>query len=281
MGRSDGKLVKDIPALDKLIPHIMDKRYDATNYLKIEFDMGNLHTFLRSMRAEGHQVGIMDAVITAYALLVQKTPVLNRFIANKRIYQRNHLCVSFALIKRADDGEFIETAVKVYIEPGDDLLSISKKIRDVIKENEQPQSQNAMDRFINCLMSTRLFPGFLIGLIKRLDKHGMLPKNIIKISPFHTTFFISNLGSIQLNYVYHHLYDFGTTSVFMTLGMPRRLLVPGGKARRIMTLGISLDERISTGAALAKALFDFKKALENPQMLIKASDESEIGQSVL
>ena len=275
MGRADGKLVKDIPAFDKLIPHIMDKRYDATNFLKIEFDMSNMHAFLRNMRAQGHKVGVMDAVITAYALLVQKTPTLNRFIANKRIYQRNHLCVSFALIKRTDDGELIETAVKVYIEPGDDLLSISKKIRDIIKENEQPQSQNAMDRFIDCLMSTRLFPGFLVGLIKRLDKHGMLPKNIIKLSPFHTTFFISNLGSIQLDYVYHHLYEFGTTSVFMTLGMPRRLAVPGGKAKRIMTLGIALDERISTGAALAKALFDFKKALETPEMLLNAPDETE------
>ena len=81
MGRSDGKLVKDIPALDRLIPHIMDRRYDATNFVKVEFDMSNLHSLLRTLRASDHRVGIMDAVITAFALLAFKHPEINRFVA--------------------------------------------------------------------------------------------------------------------------------------------------------------------------------------------------------
>jgi hypothetical protein len=276
MGRSDGKLVKDIPALDRLIPHIMDRRYDATNFVKVEFDMSNLHKFLRTLRAEGHKVGIMDAVITAFTLLVQKTPELNRFIANKKIYQRNHVCVSFVILKRAQqDDQMTETAVKVYIEPDDNLLSVSRKIREIIKENEQPQNRNALDHFIDRLMGAPLIPGFLVGMIKRMDKHGILPKSIIKLSPFHTTMFISNLASIKMNYVYHHLYDFGTTSLFITLGMPRRVTTRDGNTKRVMTLGISLDERIGTGAIWAKALFEFKKALENPALLLGECKEAQ------
>ena len=82
MGRSDGTRLKDIPAFDRLIPHIMDRRYDATNFAKVEFDMAKLNAFLRNLRAEGHKVGIMDAVIAAYVRLLQKTPELNRFIVN-------------------------------------------------------------------------------------------------------------------------------------------------------------------------------------------------------
>ena len=275
MGRSDGKRVRGIPALDRLIPHIMNRRYDATNFVKVEFDMARLHELLRRLRVEGHQVGVMEAVITAFALLLQRTPELNRFIANKKIYQRNHVCVSFAVIKRGVDGEVTETVVKVYIEPGDNLLTISKKMRDIIKENEKPQTKNAMDRFIDRLVGVPLLPSVSVGVLKLLDKWGLLPKSIIKLSPFHTSMFISNLASIQMNYVYHHLYEFGTTSLFITLGMPKRISQKGGKLKRILTLGISIDERICTGATWARAFYEFKRIMEHPERLLGEQKESE------
>ena len=274
MGRSDGKLVRGIPAFDRLIPHIMNRRYDATNFGKVEFDMTNLHILLRNLRIEGHRAGVMDAVITAFALLLQKMPEINRFIANKKIYQRNHVCVSFTMIRRGEGNEVAETAVKIYIEPEDDLISISQKVRDTIKENEKPQSKNAMDHFIDRLMSAPLLPGFLVGVIKWLDKHGNLPKSIIKLSPFHTSMFISNLASIQMNYIYHHLFEFGTTGLFVTLGKPKRIPAgPGEKPKRIMTLGVSLDERICIGAIWARALYEFKRSLENPEVLVRKREE--------
>ena len=266
MGRSDGMLVKDIPAFDKLIPYFMDRRYDATNFSKIEFDITNLQAFLRDLRTDGHSIGTMDAIITAFALMLKKRPEINRFIANKRVYQRNHVCVSFALIKRGPDQEMIETAVKVYIEPNDNLISISKKIRKIIKENKQPQNQNAMDRFVDRLMSAPLLPGLSVGIIKLLDRYGILPKRIIALSPFHTSMFISNLASIRMNYVYHHLYDFGTTSLFVTLGKPES---NSDDKTKWMTLGISIDERICTGAVWAKAFFEFKRCIANPERLME------------
>jgi len=255
---------------------MMNRRYDATNFVKVEFDMAKLHELLRGLRIEGYQVGVMDAVITAFALLLQRTPELNRFIANKKIYQRNHICVSFALIKRDTDGEVTETAVKVYIEPEDNLLTISRKMRDVIKENEKPQAKNAMDRFVDGLMAAPLLPSISVGLIKLLDKWGMLPKSIIKLSPFHTSMFISNLASIQMNYVYHHLYEFGTTSLFVTLGMPKRISQQDEKPKRMLSLGISIDERICIGATWAKAFYEFKRIMEHPERLLGEQTEGDV-----
>ena len=292
MGRSDGTPVKGIPAIDLMIPHIMNRRTDSTNFVKVEIDITNLKAYLNDLRAQGHHIGIMDAVVAAFAFMLKKRPEVNRFVVNKRIYQRNHICVSFAMLKRGAN-ELTETIVKVYIEPGDDLITISRKIRETIKDNEAPQVENAMDRFVNRLMSMPVLPGFLVRTIKFMDNRGILPKSIIKLSPFHSSMFISNLASIKMDYLYHHLYEFGTTSLFMTIGKPLREHGNGngangtddaekGKAKQVMTLGISMDERICIGAVWARAFYEFKRCLEHPAKLMGelADDENNGGEHV-
>jgi len=276
MNRADGKRVKDIPAFDRIIPQVMNRRCDATNYGKFEFDMGNLRAFLRKLRTQGHNVGVMDAVIAAYVFLLQRTPELNRFIVNKKLYQRNHICISFTMLKRAPGSEAIEeTAVKVYLEQDDDLIAISQKIRAVIKENETPQTKNNMDNFVKRLASVPFLLGFLMGCIKFLDRRGILPRSILDLSPFHTTLYVSNLASIQMGYVYHHLYEFGTAGIFITMGKPQRAPGEGKEKDRIMTLGVAFDERICYGAVWARAFYDFKRALEHPERFLgTARDET-------
>ena len=273
MGRSDGKLVKNMPAIERLIPHIMSRRYDATNFAKVELDIEKLQKFLRGLRVEGHSVGIMDAVIYAYVKLLRNRPELNRFIANKKVYDRNDIAVSFNMVKYHEDGKVEETVIKIYIDPEDDLISISKKIRKAIKENETPQSKNAIDRLMDKLVMLPFLPGTLVAIIKWMDRRGILPKKIIHLSPFHSSLYLSNLGSIQMDYVYHHLYDFGTTSMFCTIGKPVRSKAEDGSKKQMISFGISIDERICIGAVWAKALFEFRRYLENPETLLDGEGE--------
>ncbi|MCL2588124.1 MAG: 2-oxo acid dehydrogenase subunit E2 [Oscillospiraceae bacterium] len=260
MGRSDGKLVRDIPAFERMIPQIMPRRCDSTNFAKVEFDLAKVRAFLRELRVAGHQVGMMDFVIAAYVRLLQRIPELNRFVVNRKLYQRNHICVAFSMLRRGEGTAVDETAVKVYLEQEDDLLQIAQKIRAVIKENEQPASRNAVDALVDRLMNLPLLPGFSVSVLRWMDRRGILPKSVIKLSPFHTSMYISNLASIQMDYVYHHLYEFGTAGMFVTMGKPKN---------NVMTLGISFDERICIGATWAKAFFEFKRSLENPERLLK------------
>ena len=265
MPRTDGKLVKNIPTFDKLIPRIMNKRYDATNYTRVEIDITRLNQYLRELRGRGHRVGLMDCMITSLALVMETTPEINRFVANKKIYQRNHRCVSFALIKR-QNGELVETVIKLQIEKGDDLVKISDKIRAEIKKNKEPTGKNMVDKFVGALSGMPLLPSVAIVLFKGMDRIGILPRKIIDLSPFHTSMFISNLASIKMDYVYHHLYEFGTTSIFVTLGKPMRKEM-AGETRQTIILGISIDERICLGAIWAKALHEFRHILENPERM--------------
>ena len=72
-------------------------------------------------------------------------------------------------------------------------------------------------------------PAFLIefamNVIRFLDKHGILPKFLIRVSPFHTSAFVTNVGSLGIDAIFHHLYNFGTTSMFFAMAEKKKLCI--------------------------------------------------------
>ena len=116
-----------------------------------------------------------------------------------------------------------------------------------------------------------------IGIIEWLDFHGKLPKFIHEVSPFHTSVFVTNMGSIGADPIYHHLYNFGTTSVFIALGNRRkqRVIDRDGKVkeRKIMKLRFTADERIADGYYLSVALKYFTGLFSRPEELEIAPEE--------
>lgn len=265
MKRPDGKRVKGLSYFDLMIPHIMNKRLDASNYAKQEIDVTRLLDYLRELKSQGHNIGLMESILTAFSHTVKKYPELNRFVVNKRIYLRNHHCVSFIVIRQSKGMDIKETAVKVFFTPGDTLFKISEQMRETIEQNRPKDSENAADKLVNKIMAFSLIPGAAVSIIKLMDRHGLLPRKIIDVSPFHTTLFVTNMASLNMDYIYHHLYEFGTTTMFVSIGRPRKVFDNSGAARRVMTLGFTLDERICPGAAYAKCFIDLKKILEHPE----------------
>ena len=106
--------------------------------------------------------------------------------------------------------------------------------------------------------------------LKWADKHNLLPKSIIDASPFHCSLVFTNLASIRTNHIFHHCYDFGTTSMVLAAGNPRD--VPhqrGGQVvlERCLPIGMVMDERICSGAHYARFFNDMKRFLEHPELL--------------
>jgi len=263
-GRSDGKRVKGENAFYHIIPHIMSKRMDATNYTKSEINIEPTLAWLRQLKSEGHKIGIMDVVLTSFVRTFHNHPELNRFVVNKKIYQRNYFSISFVMLK-GERADMEETVVKILFDGTEDVFEITKRIREVVALNAKKSESNSADRFVGGVMRIPVIPSFVTGALKWSDKHGFLPKSVISLSPFHTSLFVSNLASLNLNYVYHHLYEFGTTSAFCTIGKPFKTITKLGESRKILPLSFSLDERITSGAGFAACLFDVKRFLENPQ----------------
>lgn len=261
--RPDGKRVKDLPPIVAAIPYIMPKRYDAQNTITEYIDEELIKSYIREKRRSGVRINHMAVIIAAYYRAVMYNPKLNYFIMNSKVYKRNHFCVSFVILKKLADGRPDETSLKIFLTPEDTIFTIQQKITDAVAANSATEQKNNTDRFARMMFSFSLLPKIVIWLAYHLDKLGLLPRKIIDLSPFHTSMFITNLASIKTSYIHHHCYEFGTTSVFVCMGKPVPNYMNGDLSKKMMPLGIVMDERICTGYEYAAFCHDFRRCLRD------------------
>ncbi len=266
--RRDGKRLKGADAMYTVAAHIMAKRSDAMNMITIDIPMEPMHKYLNKARAEGNKISHLALIIAAYLRTVSEFPELNRFVVNKRLYARNEFAVGMVVLKAGDRSH--GTMSKCFFEIDDTVLEVNEKINSYVEKNRSVESNNKTERLINTLLSLPGLLRFGVPVLKWLDKIGLLPKSIIDASPFHISLAISNLASIKTNHIYHHCYDFGTTSVFITMGNAREVPKKVGDEivfERCMPMGVVMDERIASGGYFAMAFRKFRKYLENPEIL--------------
>ncbi|NLL48552.1 MAG: 2-oxoglutarate dehydrogenase [Firmicutes bacterium] len=276
MKRRDGVLLKSLDPFVEIIPYIMEKRSDAQNFSKHVFCVDPIDAYIAEKRQQGHKFSYLHFFIAAYVRLIHERPQLNRFIMNSRIYQRNNIYVSMAIKHslRSDDDE---TTVKFEFTGKENIFEVAEIIDRVIAEAKAEKDNSDTDKLTSLLMS---MPGIvkkiLVKIIKGLDQINLLPASIIKVSPFHTTLFFTYLKSINTNYIYHHLYDFGTTGLFVALGKTVRLpMVEGDQVvvKKCCQIGYTMDERICDGLYFSKTLRLLERYIENPHLLEKRPEE--------
>ncbi len=276
--RPDGKHLKKLSHYNRIIPFVMPKRVDSTVHYSEKINIDEALKVLKEMNSEhGLNAGIMDLVIAALVRVISQKPKINRFVFGKKIYARNEISSSVAIKKvMSEDAE--TTELKVVYEPTDTLLDVSKKIRKGIEENKGLSTSNDQDGFTKLL---NLMPDFLITfiiwLIKVMDRMRILPKTIRELSPFHASFFITNLGSLRINGVYHHLYELGTVSWFIGFGRKIKEFEINSKGEKVVKRYIELkcvfDERIADGYYSANALRQIVRLIQNPHDLLTPPEQ--------
>jgi len=266
--RADGRRLKDTDPMYRVAAHIMDKRVDSMNMTTIDIPYEPMQAYVNKKRKEGINISHMALVIAAYLRTMAEYPELNRFVVNKKVYARNEIAVGMVVLKSLKDHN--GTMSKMYFSAEDTVFDVNNTINTYVAENQAAPENNKTEKIIKILLS---FPGLLtvgVKLFKFLDKHGLLPKAIIDMSPFHMSLGITNLASIRTNHIYHHCYEFGTTSVFLAMGnlreVPKR---KGGEIafERSLPIGVTMDERICSGSYFATAFKTLKKYLANPELL--------------
>ena len=268
MMRPDGKRLRNCDPMYTVAAYIMDKRMDSMNAITIDIPLDPIQEYLNKKRKEGVNISHMAVVLAALLRTTTEYPELNRFIVNKKAYARNEFAVSMVVLKNGDASH--GTMSKMYFEMGDTIFDVNNTINKFVEENRETPDNNGTEKLIKFLLSV---PGILpigVGIFKWMDKHGILPKAIIDMSPFHNTLVISNLASIRTNHIYHHIYEFGTTSMIMTMGNSRE--VPKRKGgdivfEKCMPIGVVMDERIASGSYFAIAFRRMKQYLRNPELL--------------
>lgn len=270
--RYDGWRVRKVDALFSVVPFILPTRVDSEVFYEVKVPIDAVETFIREHKKEIPGLSIMHVVMAAMVRLISQRPIVNRFIVWNKIFARNH--ISFSLvIKRSlsDAGE--ETVIKIYFSPTDTLVDVAKKLNAEIEKNIQTGSQNTSEALSKLL---GYFPDFLLRtailFVKMLDKIGIMPKFFFRISPFHSTLFLTNLGSIGAESIYHHLYEFGTCSMFASMGKKSKITKTDKDAdegpKKIMVLKFVLDERICDGFYYASSMRMYEKTLSDPSVLL-------------
>ena len=265
--RKDGLRVKRANPMYTVMPYILSERVDSMNMIELDIPVAPMQTYLNAKRKEGYTLSHMGVVLAAYVRTAAEFPLLNRFIVNKRIYQRNEFAVGMVVLK---PGENDGTMNKMYFQMEDDIFSVHKKIDDYVQQNRQTGDTNSTDDLITKLLAIPGLCNFGVGMFKLLDRLGLLPKSIIDASPFHNSLCISNLASIRTNHIFHHCYEFGTTSVFITMGNMREVPVRRqGEIvfERCIPMGVVMDERICSGSYFASVFARFKHYMLNPAEL--------------
>ena len=267
MYRSDGYRVLSTDSIYQIVPHIMPKRYDASNSIKVDIDLEPIQNYIKECRKKGISVSHMSVIIAGYLRIVSQNPYLNRFVMNKKIYSRNHFCVSFVTLT---PGSETDTVSKLYFNLDDTLPVVNEKIAAAIERVRNHGGPNSMDKLIAKLCRTPFLLTFSIGFLKLLDRFFTLPFSIVDASPFHTSLFVTNLASIRTNTIYHHLYEFGTTGVFVSMGQPMKKPRLNGETfeeKKVMELGIVTDERIANGHYYGRCFKELSKYYKNPALL--------------
>jgi len=269
--RYDGRLLRTLSPFYLITPYIMRTRVDAQDYFEDRIDVGPVEAWLRDQRAAGHDLGFLHVFVAAYVRTVSQRPRLNRFVAGQRIYARNEILISFALKKRMHEDS-PETVVKLAFPPAATVYEVAAAIDAAVAANRKVEESNEADRTARLFMR---MPGVvvrtLVWLLRVLDWYGWLPRAIHRASPFHTSAFVTDLGSLGIRPIYHHLYDFGTTSVFLAFGAKERerVLDEDGKVveRKYVGLKVVNDERICDGHYYAAAFKLFGRYFRRPGLL--------------
>ena len=269
--RNDGKKVKGMGIIDKAEPFFMPQRIDAVNYTTVKVKCDSIDEFIARERKNGISYSYMHIVIAAIVRILYIRKKLNRFIMRGSIYQRNTISISMDIKKKLeDDGE--QVCLKMFFTGRESIEEVKKIVDDEIAKNLQESEVHSTTKAAGKLTS---LPDFLfrwtMAFVRFLDKHGLLPKALIKASPFHTSCFLTNLKSIKLNYIFHHLYNFGTTTIFVAMGKEKvEPYVENNKELKIakmLTMGVSLDERVADGLYMGKSLRLFSDYIKNPDNL--------------
>jgi len=278
--RPDGKKVKGLDGVTRFMPHIMPNREGSTNYLVITIPVDPIEEYIAAKKTEGIELNFRDVAIALLVRWFKIRPKLNRFIVAGRYYQRNHVDFSMMVHKNLRTGEN-ETVVKMRFSGDENMLEIKQQID--AKFEEAIVSTNNADEFSGSILKLPHFLNRFVGFwVKILDRWGMLTDKFLRdTSPFHSSIFFSDMKSIHMDYIHHHLYNFGTCSFFAALGKEKYIPVVDQKtgelsSQKVVELGISVDDRSADGLYWAQSLRKMYRMIDNLSCLDRAPTEGEI-----
>ena len=285
--RPDGYLLRDIDPMHIIMPLVWPDRCCNEGFIFERFDLTAVDAYLEAKNAAAREAEgnpedffkytMFHFVVAAMMKTMTLRPKLNYFIANKRMYQHKQLTGAFTVKKKfADDAE--EGLAVFKAKPEDNIDTVREFIRGQvynIRGSKGDLSDAKGDATSDAMDMLTKMPFFLLRfvawLVRKLDKHGRAPKSLVESELFQNSVVFSNLGSIKMKAGYHHLENWGATSLFVTIGEKkiRPFFNEDGsyEMKDSLDIGITIDERIADGYYYSKTLRLVRKLFANPELL--------------
>ena len=278
--RIDGRKIRTLAPMAQITAYFQVERNTCSNLFEESFEITNIDRYIRQKRREGYtDFGITHVLLAAYVRGVAKYPQLNRFISGQKVYSRGNDIQYCMVVKKTMTVDSPDTSIKVHLTPYDTAFDVYEKLNAAMKEVKKSQElDSSLDNLIQYL---NLIPSvvlkFLVWLLKLLDYFGLLPKFLLELSPFHGSLFFTSMGSLGIQPIYHHLYDFGNLPVFGAFGCKRRAMEvqEDGSvvARKYIDVRFVTDERIVDGYYYATFFKYFRRLLAHPEVLDNPPEE--------
>ena len=266
------KRIKNLKGMEQLIIDIKPNRSVSDVYINQKMDLTNLVKYIDKKKLNKEDITYFHAFITAIGKVLYNRPKLNRYIRNRHIFEHGDVVISFvAKVTFEDQSE--EIMIMVPVEPDDNIKTISKKISDKVnsmrKGSTKKEGANDAIDVIAKLPNVLRVP--LVGILKWMDKKGILPSGLVKDNLYYSSMIISNLGSIKCGAIFHNITDFGHCSSLATMGEIKKeeIINSNGKKeiKDICEFGINMDERVADGYYFAKSIKMLQYIFDNPKLL--------------
>ena len=259
--------------MNQFMAYLYPNRADNEAYINEEIDLRPIEAYL-TRKNEGRTEDkytyfhiICAAVVKAFVL----RPKMNRFISGNRMYQRKFLSVAFVVKKKFSDRSEEGLAFRKF----DDDSTIDKLHESLCQEIHTQRRENVVDNSTHFMGILLKFPRFIlraaIGLLRIMDYYGWIPQKLLDVSPFHGSMIITDLGSLRLGPVYHHIYNFGTLPVFIAFGPKRHAYELDRRgnvvSRKYVDAKAVVDEGIVDGHYYAQFFQAYQYMFAHPEIL--------------
>jgi len=270
--RPDATLVTDLSTMRRFMPYISPRRNDSLFYMMQEIEVEAALEFLAKRNAErpdDRPITLFHLFLRSCAQALYLRPGVNRFVKGGKLWQRDGEWITFSAKREIKDGSPLITVKNRFHPTTETLDEMVDGIYDRLAFGRSGKKTTS-DKEMNLMVR---LPGFairaLMAVARAADGLGLLPRTMIDSDPLFTSVFIANLGSIDYPAGFHHLWEYGTASLFGVMGR----IEPGANGRRKISVAWTYDERIEDGLYSYFTLQGIRDRIEHPDQLVTTQGE--------
>lgn len=262
----------DLPVMRQLMPLILPSRTHAVIFYQTLANVEGTLSWIEANNSQdaAQKVSLFQVLLTAIVRTLADRPQLNRYVKGGRIWQRDHVALTFSVKQaRKDSARIVST--KLRFDEDIDIFSLGSRVHEAVNRGRSGKKTSAETTIRRLLTLPRPLAAPLLWARHQLDEWGLMPASALEFDPLYTSAMVSNVGSFGLSAVYHHPFEDGTCSINVSMGRvamtPVALQDGTIVARKTLDLRFTLDDRICDGFYYARTLALLQWFIENPQVL--------------